>query len=193
MSAGPHLSFDPALLLQAQPVEVVFLDMDGILASPAPCPTAPGAGGGGLHAPDAYGLRLLAHAGITPVVITNLNAPGLLADLGARGLPHVQGGTQDKRACAEQWLSRLGLGWHQAAAVGHDWPDLPLLVRCAWVAAPPGAHAEVRARAHYITRSAAGVGAMREVCDLLLCAKGCYASLLDKALAGDALGHGDGA
>ena len=62
--------------------------------------------------------------------------------------------------------------------MGDDWPDLPLLGRAAFACAPPQAHAEVRARAHHVTRAAAGHGAAREFCDLLLCASGRYVDLL---------------
>ena len=62
--------------------------------------------------------------------------------------------------------------------MGDDWPDLPLLQRAAFACAPPGAHAEVLAVAHHVTARAAGYGAARECCDLLLVAAGRYASLL---------------
>ena len=71
------------------------------------------------------------------------------------------------------------LSGSQAAAMGDDWPDLPVLTRCAFAVAPPHAHPEVRARARYVTQAAAGSGAAREFCDLLLVASGRYAQLLE--------------
>jgi len=62
--------------------------------------------------------------------------------------------------------------------MGDDWPDLPLLARAAFPAAPPNAHAEVRSRALHVTQAAGGAGAVRELCDLLLQACGRYADLL---------------
>jgi 3-deoxy-D-manno-octulosonate 8-phosphate phosphatase (KDO 8-P phosphatase) len=50
--------------------------------------------------------------------------------------------------------------------------------RAAFACAPPGAHIEVRAAAHHVTRARAGFGAAREFCDLLLVAAGRYAALL---------------
>jgi 3-deoxy-D-manno-octulosonate 8-phosphate phosphatase (KDO 8-P phosphatase) len=43
---------------------------------------------------------------------------------------------------------RLG---RQAAAIGDDWPDLPLLVNAGFACAPANAHAEVKAVAHHVT------------------------------------------
>ena len=89
-------------------------------------------------------------------------------------------GTEDKAPAAERTLSELGLTWAQAAAIGDDWPDLPVLRRCAFPAAPANAHAEVRAVAAYVTQAAGGQGAVRELCDLLLVASGRYAQLLEQ-------------
>ena len=62
--------------------------------------------------------------------------------------------------------------------MGDDWPDLPVMRRCALACAPANAQAEVRASAHYVTQTRGGDGAAREFCDLLLMASGRYASLL---------------
>jgi len=76
-------------------------------------------------------------------------------------------------------LKELGLDWSRAAAMGDDWPDLPVLRRCALACAPANAHAEVKAAVNYVTAAAGGHGAAREFCDLLLAAGGRYAGLLE--------------
>jgi 3-deoxy-D-manno-octulosonate 8-phosphate phosphatase (KDO 8-P phosphatase) len=53
--------------------------------------------------------------------------------------------------------------------------------RCAFVSAPPDAHVEARALAHYVTQARGGAGAAREFCDLLLVASGKYADLLEES------------
>jgi 3-deoxy-D-manno-octulosonate 8-phosphate phosphatase (KDO 8-P phosphatase) len=70
------------------------------------------------------------------------------------------------------------VGWDTLAAMGDDWPDLPLMTRAAFACAPANAHLEVRARAHHVTQADGGFGAARECCDLLLMAAGCYGALL---------------
>jgi len=74
----------------------------------------------------------------------------------------------------------LGLDWSQAAAIGDDWPDLPVMRRCAFACAPANAHAEVLAVAHHVTAARGGDGAAREFCDVLLVASGRYVDLLQK-------------
>src|SRR5690606_8949114 len=108
---------------------------------------------------DGLGLKLLQRAGITPAVITGRDSAPLRARLAALGVTHAHYGTETKQPAAEATLAALGLDWTQAAAIGDDWPDLPVLTRCAFAAAPPHAHAEVRARVHHVTQAAGGQGA----------------------------------
>ena len=75
-------------------------------------------------------------------------------------------------------LASQGFSWSQAAAMGDDWPDLPVMRRCALACAPANAHVEARHAAHHTTVARGGEGAAREFCDLLLVASGRYAALL---------------
>ena len=84
-------------------------------------------------------------AGITPAVITGRDSAALRRRLEALGVVHVRYGTEDKRPAAEAILGELGLTWSDAAAMGDDWPDLPMLRRAALACAPATAHAEVLA------------------------------------------------
>lgn len=194
----PFLNFPPELLLRGQGIKVAFFDVDGVLTD------------GGLyfseypdgheHAEqtanfrssgeiikrfntlDGHGLKMLQKAGITPVVITGRDSSVLRARLQALGIAHAHFGTENKRPAAEQTLLALGLDWSAAAAMGDDWPDLPVMGRAALSCAPANAHLEVRLRAHHVTPSSGGQGAVREFCDLLLVASGHYAGLLRKYL-----------
>lgn len=175
--AGPTLQFAPELLLQAQGVRVAFFDVDGVLTD------------GGLHFTDqgetikrfstldGHGLKLLRLGGITPAVITGRDSAPLRVRLKALGIEHAIYGTEDKRPAAESILRTLGLDWSQSAAMGDDWPDIPVMRRCAFSCAPANAHIEARAAASYVTATRGGHGAARELCDLLLVANGQYARL----------------
>ena len=173
------LNFPPELLLAAQGVKVAFFDVDGVLTDGGLYLSDQGETLKRFHILDGLGLKLLQRAGITPVVITGRDSKPLRGRLEALGVEHVHYGTEDKAPAAQKTLAALGLDWSQAAAIGDDWPDLPVLRRCAFAAAPANAHAEVKAVARYVTASAGGHGAGREFCDLLLVASGRYAQLLE--------------
>ena len=177
----PVLNFDPELLLRAQPVRVVFLDVDGVLTDGGLYFTEAGETSKRFHTLDGHGLKLLQRAGITPAVISGRDSAPLRTRLAALGVTHLRLGTEDKRPAAESVLAELGLDWSAAAAMGDDWPDLPMLRRAALACVPPTAHDEVLAVAHVVTRRWPGAGAVRELCDLLLIAQGQYAVALEAA------------
>ena len=173
------LAHPPQLLLAAQGVRVAFFDVDGVLTDGGLYLSEEGETLKRFHILDGLGLKLLARGGITPAVITGRDSKALRARIDALGIQHVRYGTEQKLGAAEEILQQLGASWQQAAAIGDDWPDLPILGRCAFAVAPANAHAEVRAVARYVTRAAGGAGAAREFCDLLLLAAGRYHELLE--------------
>jgi 3-deoxy-D-manno-octulosonate 8-phosphate phosphatase (KDO 8-P phosphatase) len=174
-TSQPALNFSPELLLRAQDVRVAFFDVDGVLTDGGLYFTEAGETIKRFSTLDGHGLKLLARAGITPVVITGRDSAPLRVRLKALGIEHAVFGTEDKLPAAQAMLEQLGLNWSQAAAMGDDWPDLPVMQRAALACAPPHAHAEARAVAHHITQAAGGHGAAREFCDVLLVAGGHYA------------------
>jgi 3-deoxy-D-manno-octulosonate 8-phosphate phosphatase (KDO 8-P phosphatase) len=179
----PALAFAPELLLAAQGgafgLRAALFDVDGVLTDGRIYIGADGEVVKAFSTLDGHGLKLLAQGGIVPIVISGRDSPALRRRLADLGLTHAACGVGDKLAAAEPLLAALGIGWDAVAAIGDDWPDLPLLRRAAFACAPANAHAEVRAVVHHVTRAAGGYGAAREFCDLLLSAAGRYASLLN--------------
>ena len=175
----PAVNFPPELLLRAQGIRVAFFDVDGVLTDGGLYLSDQGESLKRFHILDGLGLKLLQRAGITPAVITGRDSAPLRSRLEALGVEHVHYCTEDKAPAAAKTLAELGVDWAQAGAIGDDWPDLPVLRRCAVAVAPANAHAEVKAIAHHVTAAAGGHGAAREFCDLLLVASGRYAGLLE--------------
>jgi 3-deoxy-D-manno-octulosonate 8-phosphate phosphatase (KDO 8-P phosphatase) len=174
----PAISFAPELLLQAQGVRAAIFDVDGVLTDGRLFIGEHGEAFKAFHTLDGHGLKLLRQGGIEPLVISGRDSPALRRRLADLGVVQVALGAADKLALAEPLLQSLQLQWSQLAVMGDDWPDLPLLTRARFACAVPDAHIEVRAVAHHVTAMRGGRGAARELCDLLLCAAGRYASLL---------------
>ena len=179
----PALRFPPELLLKAQGpglgLKAAIFDVDGVLTDGRIYVGEQGEGFKAFSTLDGHGLKLLAEGGITPIIITGRDSPAVRRRVADLGLKHAVYGAKDKLAVAQPLLDQLGLQWAEVAAMGDDWPDLPLMTRAGFACAPAQAHAEVRAIAHHITQAAGGHGAARECCDLLLQACGRYAALLN--------------
>jgi len=172
------LSYEASVLARAQAVKVAFFDVDGVLTDGGLLYGETGETLKRFHTLDGHGLKMLQKAGITPAVITGRDSASLRKRLHSLGISHAHFGTEDKAPAAEVTLASLGLDWSQAAAMGDDWPDLPMMRRAALACAPANAHPEVLARAHFVTHRHGGHGAARELCDLLLTACGRYQALL---------------
>jgi 3-deoxy-D-manno-octulosonate 8-phosphate phosphatase (KDO 8-P phosphatase) len=180
---APALRFPPELLLKAQGpglgLKAAIFDVDGVLTDGRIYIGEQGESFKAFSTLDGHGLKLLAEAGITPLIITGRDSPAVRRRVADLGLTHAAYGAKDKLAVAQPMLAALGLQWAEVAAMGDDWPDLPLMTRAGFACAPAQAHAEVKAIAHYITQAVGGHGAARECCDLMLQACGRYASLLN--------------
>ncbi len=199
----PALNFPPELLLRAQGaahagklggtvgstsgsqsgstlgMQAAIFDVDGVLTDGRLYIGESGETVKAFSTLDGHGLKLLARAGIVPIVITGRDSGAVRRRIADLGLLHAVYGAHDKLAAAQGLLAALQLDWPQVAAIGDDWPDLPLLLRAGFACAPANAHPEVKAVAHHVTAAAGGHGAAREFCDLLLIAAGRYAGLLN--------------
>ncbi len=176
----PALNYPPELLLQAQGIRAVIFDVDGVLTDGGLYFDAAGEALKRFSVLDGQGLKLLQAAGITPMVITGRDSAPLRLRMQALGITHARFGTEDKRPAAETFMAELGLDWSQVAAMGDDWPDLPVMQRAGFACAPANAHAQNKAIAHHVTAERGGEGAARALCDLLLVAGGHYARLLGR-------------
>lgn len=128
---------------------------------------------------DGHGLKLLAAAGVATAILSGRSSRALALRAADLGIRHVLAGVEDKRAGLDDLLARVRVAPAAAGYMGDDVVDLPAMRRCGFACAPRGAHALVRRHAHYVSRAAAGEGAVREVCELVLRAQG----RLDAALA----------
>ena len=179
---APALTFPAELLLAARGrgdgIAAAIFDVDGVLTDGSMWLGEGGEIVKAFSTLDGQGMKLLQIAGIVPIVVTGRDSPAVRRRMADLGVVHAAYGIDDKMAAAAALVAALGLDWQRVAAIGDDWPDLPILQRAAFACAPPNAHVEVRAVAHHVTAAAGGEGAAREFCDLLLVAAGRYAALL---------------
>ena len=123
---------------------------------------------------------MLRDTGVIVAVITGRQSQLVTRRANELGIQHLYQGASDKARALEDLTGRTGIDRSQTAHVGDDLPDLPLFNRVALAFSVPGAHPEVLARANYVTRAQAGLGAVREICQLLMVAQETWAAALGR-------------
>ena len=160
---------------KARAIRLLVLDVDGVLTDGRLYFSPRGEELKCFDVRDGYGLKSVQRAGITVAVISGRRSAAVEARARELGIEHVHQGIEDKRAVFGDLLERLGLEPTAAACVGDDAPDVPLLEAAGLAIAVADAHDCARAAAEYVTRRDGGRGAVREVCDLLVAARGGHA------------------
>jgi len=130
---------------------------------------------------DGHGLKLLGEAGIATAVITGRKSGIVQARAQELRIPHLYQGAADKAQAFADLVNVTGIAPQECGYMGDDWPDLAVMLKCGFAAAPANAHPEVIARAHWVSEARGGYGAAREVCDALLRAQHQYDRLLAAA------------
>ncbi|KAG0194306.1 hypothetical protein DFQ28_000552 [Apophysomyces sp. BC1034] len=153
---------------RAARVKLMIFDVDGVLTDGTLYFTCDGDAMKGFNSMDGHGLKLLEQAGISTAIITGRHSK--IVERRARELhvPHLYQGISDKLVAFGKLLEAAGVAADECGYMGDDWPDLAVMLRVGFAAAPASAHPEVLGRAHWIANARGGHGAAREVIDTLL-------------------------
>ncbi|MCP5196915.1 MAG: 3-deoxy-manno-octulosonate-8-phosphatase KdsC [Gammaproteobacteria bacterium] len=160
------------VLSKAAQIRLVIFDVDGVLTDGRLYFGNDGDEFKAFYIRDGHGIKMLLDAGVDIAIISGRRALSVerrMADLGIR---HVHLGVQDKRAAFDDLLAQLNLIADQVAYVGDDLIDLPVMTQVGLAIAVQDADPFVRRHAHWQTPHRGGRGAARDVCELLLEARG---------------------
>lgn len=130
---------------------------------------------------DGLGHVLMRAAGIPVVWVSGRHSEATSARARELRIEEVlQVAGSGKLEAFGELLARRGVGWEEAAFVGDDLADLQVLRRVGLPIAVANAVAEVKAVAAFVTRAPGGHGAVREVIEALLKARGLWSELLER-------------
>ena len=159
-------------------IELLVLDVDGVLTDGSICYTDRGEEMKAFHVRDGSGLKLWTRLGKKVGIITGRRSAIVQRRADELGVAAVIQGAEDKKAALMQMLAELGLKPEQACAIGDDIIDVPMLRACGLAVAVADACAEAREEADYVTQVPGGRGAVREVIELILRAQGSWQGIL---------------
>ena len=164
-------------------VEILFLDVDGILTDGCIYMGGDGTELKRFSIRDGLGIKVFMDCGHKVALISGHASEATIRRFSRLGVQDIHVGVQDKGRVFDQVLAKHGLTPEQAAAMGDDLVDLPMLRRAAFAATVPDAHPAVREIVDHVTRMPAGLGAVREVIEIILEARGLQEGVLQRYLA----------
>ncbi|MFA5081387.1 MAG: HAD-IIIA family hydrolase [Hydrogenophilaceae bacterium] len=166
------------ILARARAVKVLIFDVDGVLTDGSLFFGDDGQEYKAFNSRDGHGIKMLRDAGVETAILTGRTSQVVLHRARNLGITRIIQGAHDKLASYEAMLAETGLSPQETAFMGDDLVDLPVLRRSGLACTVPDAPAEVLARVHYVTQAAAGRGAAREVCELIMRAQDTWAAQL---------------
>jgi 3-deoxy-D-manno-octulosonate 8-phosphate phosphatase (KDO 8-P phosphatase) len=173
---------DSALAEKLQAVKAVILDVDGVLTDGGIYYDPTGREIKRFHVADGLGMELLRHAGIRVVILSGRVAEAITRRAAELTVTDCYQGVRDKKAQIEKLRQQWQLKAEELLYVGDDLNDLPAFEAVGVRVAVANADAMLKAQAHYVTKATGGNGAVREVCEWLLKARGEWENTLEAYL-----------
>ncbi|MDD2724071.1 MAG: 3-deoxy-manno-octulosonate-8-phosphatase KdsC [Methylovulum sp.] len=178
----PNTKSLSSLYAKASQIKLLILDVDGVLTDGKLFFDHEGNEYKSFHAQDGHGIKLLRQTGVEVAVISGRRSNAVSLRMNSLGIAHVYQGHEDKRAAFQELLATLKITPAQAAYVGDDLLDLPIMARAGLAIAVNDAVDTVKQHAQWHTQRNGGQGAVREVCDLIMQAQGHYDAIVETYL-----------
>ncbi len=153
-------------------IKILLMDVDGVLTDGKIIYNDDGSETKIFNVKDGFGLRLLMDSGIYTGIVTGRRSNALIHRCRNLGIHHLFDGISDKRKILDKIVKKTKVSPNEIAFVGDDLPDIPLLKMVGLPLAVADAHEMVRKIAAMVTVNKGGEGAVREICETILKAKG---------------------
>ena len=183
---------------RAQEIKLLLFDVDGVMTDgklwivPYPAPANPAIAGlpavlgrieaKGFHAHDGIGISLARLGGLKTGLITKRISETVAVRARDLKLEYAYQGVRAKGRVFDEILQKEKITAAEAAYMGDDIIDLPVMRRCGFAIAPANARDEVKTEAHWVTPHAGGDGAVRDAVEYILKAQGRWDTVVEKYL-----------
>ncbi len=165
---------------RARNIELVVLDVDGVLTDGSLYYTANGEGQKRFHALDGHGMKMLIQSGVQVAMMTGRQSEITNRRAAELGIPHLLQNVRNKGRALTELCQELNIDLNNVAFIGDDLIDLPAMQRVGLALSVPNAPIYIQQAAHWVSQLAGGQGAAREHCDMILASQGLLAPLLSQ-------------
>lgn len=166
----------------AKKIKLLILDVDGVLTDGSIILDNDGNEYKAFHVRDGHGIRMLMKSGVMVAIITGRSSKVVALRAKELGITEVFQKCRDKRIAYRKLLRKYALSSEETAYVGDDIVDLPVMTQVGLAVAVADAADEVKEIACMVTKNRGGRGAVREVTNLILRAKGLWKDLFNEYL-----------
>ena len=168
---------------KAKRIKLLIFDVDGVLTNGGLFIGDDGQEYKAFNSKDGHGMKMLQNSGVKIAIITGRTSEVVRIRMESLGISLVYQGQHDKLPAYEALKQELNMTDQDVAYVGDDVVDLPVMSRVGLAIAVQDAHSFTKQHAHWVTPSGGGMGAGREVCELLMDAQGHLQAALQSYLA----------
>lgn len=158
----------------AKNIKLLILDVDGVLTDGSIILDNEGNEFKIFHVRDGHGIKMLVRAGVQVAIVTGRQSKVVERRARELGITEVYQRSHIKTVAFDHIIKKYGLNEKEVAYVGDDIVDIPVFKRVGLSVAVDDAMAEIKDYALMVTENRGGRGAVREVCDFLLKAKGLW-------------------
>jgi 3-deoxy-D-manno-octulosonate 8-phosphate phosphatase (KDO 8-P phosphatase) len=170
----------PTLSQRCARIELLVLDVDGVLTDGNIIYADDGREIKTFHVRDGSGLALWHHVDKKSAIITGRTSRIVEVRAAELGIGPVFQGAPLKMDPLRKTLLAAGLAADQACFIGDDLPDVPVMRSCGFAVAVADACPDVLDAAHYVTRVPGGRGAVRETIELILGCQGLWQKIVER-------------
>lgn len=152
----------------AKRISLLLLDVDGVMTDGRLYFSNSGEELKAFSTLDGHGIKMLQQCGVKVGIISGRTSNLLAKRASDLGIELLYQGREDKLNALNEILAQLSLDPEAIAYAGDDFPDLPVMLTVGLAFSVPDGHPDVRQRAHAVTSTGGGSGAVREITDFIL-------------------------
>ncbi len=178
------MTLSPELQESFRRVRLLLMDVDGVLTDGhlfnVPGPDGKMVETKGFDSQDGIGLQWLSWYDVQTGVISGRISPATEERAKQLKMRYVYQGHIEKIPILGEIVATSGITHSEIAYMGDDLTDIVVMRRVGLAIATANARPEVKRAAHYVTSVPGGLGAVREVAELILTAQGHWPAILKK-------------
>ena len=163
---------------RARDLRLLLFDVDGVLTDGSVTVSGDGTESKAFFIRDGLALVWAQQAGLSVGLLSGRRSEATTRRAAELGISILVQGETNKLAAYRQILAGQHLADEHVAYMGDDLLDLPVLAHVGLSTAPSDAADKVRACVHWVSRHRGGRGAVRELVEIILRARGRWDALV---------------